>query len=447
MRTKSEYKMINNILKRLEAVTDKQAAITLFISAFILRLIYALYMFIHQAFDENNAYIIIAKYIIEQGTLFYDINSTYLNAAGPVLPWLNALTLIVFHNNYIGIYIVTALGSALITLLTYKTARLFLDKMTSFFIGVWSLFYFFYFHFTPTPGKDIWMAFFMIFLVYYFIVLFEKKEFSYFKYILFILMFVISFHLDERYFVFSPFIALYILYFETSGFKKLKIKKTLLFGTLLILLMIPWTLRNYYNFNKLVILTTRTERIIDPLLGNETRENILDDAYEIEAEYYIYDYQIDSVIKGTKTTTNFGYKISDAHRDALKRGELPEPLSGSKAFFSRINTMFQPFQLKGRYVRSGYYYYKKSLRNNLVTFLFYGVVFFFSFPGFYYLFYENRKIFYLFGFIIFIYGLIHALAIPYTNWRYRLPLDAIFIIVGCFGILKVLELLKNRINA
>jgi len=440
--------MTNRILKRLEAVTDKQAAITLFISAFILRLLYALYIFIHQAFDENNAYIIIAKYIIEQGTLFYDINSTYLNAAGPVLPWLNALTLVVFQNNYIGVYIVTALGSSLITFYTYKTARLFLDKMTSFFIGAWSLFYFSYFHFAPTPGKDIWMAFFMIYLIYMFIKLFVYNKFNYLSYLIFILMYVISFHLDERYLIFGPFIFLFILFHETAGFKKLKWKKSILFVLFTVIFMLPWLIRNYQKYNQIVVVTTRTQRFTDKILGYEPKDEYFsDDFTSIKGRYYIHENQIDSVINGTKTHTDAGYKIPKAWIDAMKEGKRPAPLTGVNAFWSRIRTMLEPFQFEGRFEQTGYYYYEKSLKHNLATFLFYGLLFIFSIPGFYFLFKNNRKVFYIFLSTIIIYVLLHALTIPYTNWRYRLPLDSIFIIVGCLGIIKtrllILSIFKN----
>jgi len=218
----------------------------------------------------------------------------------------------------------------------------------------------------------------------------------------------------------------------------------LLFLLLVILLMIPWTIRNYVEHGKIVLLSTRTEIFTDKIFGYESRTHFMDVNNDISGTFYIHDYQIDSVISGDKKITDGGWKISEDQVKAMKRGELPGPLTGINAFISRIVTMFEPFQIKGRYERTGYFYYKKSPRHNLATFLFYGLLFFFSFPGFYLLYRKDNKVFYIFLSVIVIYTLVHALTIPYTNWRYRLPLDFIFIITGCSGIVTCLNYGRKR---
>ena len=150
------------------------------------------------------------------------------------------------------------------------------------------------------------------------------------------------------------------------------------------------------------------------------------------------------MINGTKTHTDAGYEIPKAWVKALKDGKRPAPLTGPEAYWSRIRTMLEPFQLEGDLNRTGYYYYEKSFRHNVATFLFYGILFLFSIPGFYFLYRKNRQIFFLFLGTIVIYVLLHAFTIPYTNWRYRLPLDAIFIIVGWIGISNTFNLIKRK---
>jgi hypothetical protein len=56
----------------------------------------------------------------------------------------------------------------------------------------------------------------------------------------------------------------------------------------------------------------------------------------------------------------------------------------------------------------------------------------------------NRRFFYLFITVIVVYVLVHALTIPYTNWRYRLPLDAVFILVGWYGIVNAYKSIFKR---
>lgn len=428
--------MITKLLNKLEQRTEKQIVILLFLAAFILKTLYVLIFYFTQPLPETNLYYELALEIIAQGKFLYQTSHPYYEFPGPVLPWINAFTMMVFGKNYLGLYLVTAFGSSLITIYTYKTARLFLDRAASFFIGTWSALYLFYFYYTPNPGKDIWMAFFMIFLIYNFILLFTRNQFSYQRFILFSIMFAVSFHLDERFFVFTPFIGLYILYSETHGFRKFSITRTTIFGLLLIILMLPWTIRNYEKYNKIVILTTRTEALTDPFFGYESKGHLIDEYTDVYGAYYIHEYQIDSVISGKKTHTDQGIMIKPEMVKAMKDGLKPRPLTGIRAFASRIRTMFEPVQLRGRFERTGYFYYKKSFRHNIATFLFYGLLLLFSLPGFYYLYKKDKSIFYIFLFVIIIYGMIHALTIPYTNWRYRLPLDSLFIISGCFGMLK-----------
>ncbi len=431
------FELFKRIKHSIVSVSDNQMASYLFFITLFSRIVYALIFYFTHPIPSTNAYYEIANIILEQKKFFYYTGSPYYESAGPFLPMLNALTMLIFGKNYLGLYLVTALASALVTFFTYKTARFFLDKPLSVVIGLWSAFYFFYFYFTPSPGKDTWMAFFMIFLVHELIVLFINRDFKWWRYLLFIFMFTCSFHLDERFFIFSPFLFFLILYYENKGFKKFQWRKSVTLVLFTMLLMVPWTIRNYHKHGKVVILSTRTEKFTDPIFGYESRGHMLDKYNDVFGFYYLKENQIDSVAAGLKTHTDMGYKIPPTMVEAIRKGNRPRLLTGIRAAGIRLLAMFEPFQIKGRFEKNGYYYYKKSLRNNLATFLFYGVLFFFSIHGFYYLHKINRKVFYLMFAIIIIYALIHAITIPYTNWRYRLPLDAFFIIVGWVGAMEL----------
>lgn len=442
-------KVINRmkrIVDTIEKIPDGKLGLYFFVITLILRVLYSLFAYFFQSLPETNLYYELAQDIIDQGKILYDTSHPYYEFPGPGIIWINALTMLLFGKNYLGLYLVTSIVSALITLYTFKLSRLIVDKTTAFIIGLWSTFYIFNFFYTPTPGKDIWMAFFMVYLLYLFCQLFIENGFSFPKLILFTTVYTFSFHLDERFFVFAPLIGLYMIYWETKGFKKFAIVKTISFGLLMILLMIPWTIRNYQKHDKIVILSTRTEAFIDPIFGYEPRGHMMDEFNDIYGAYYIHDYQIDSVIAGLKTKTDMGRNIDKAMVEAMKRGEMPEPLTGIKAMWVRTISMLEPFQLKGRYERSGYFYYKKSIRHNAVTFISYGFLFIFSFYGFFLLYQKNKLYFYLFATVILVYVLLHALTIPYTNWRYRLPLDSIFMIVGWLGIMNIYKMTLNRLK-
>lgn len=433
---------MNRLIKRISGFSDRKLLIFLFILAFALRFGYSYYAYLNIDPSDpelfNNLYYLMALDIVDQGKIFYETDHPYKDVVGPVMPLLCAFSIFIFGNNWFGIFFFTSLASALIVLFIAKTCLLIFDRYSALIAGLWSAFSPLYLYFTPGTGKDIWMSFFLIFIIYYLIKLFNFKQYSLVKFVLFAMVFVVSIHLDERYIIFAPIAFLYILYSETNHFKKPAFAKSALFTLLVILFMIPWTIRNYHKYDRIVLLSTRTERITDKLFGLEPRENFLDNAYGTEL-YYIHDYQIDSVINGTKTVTDGGFRINEATRKAIQKGNLPKPFTKMEAFWSRLTVMFAPVQFGGTWERTGYYYNEKSLSHNLSSFIFYGIMLFFSIPGFYLLYKRDPGIFFLLICILLIYTAIHVLTIPYTVWRYRLPLDAIFIVVGSFGLTSLVK--------
>lgn len=114
---------MNKIISWVNFQSDKKIGFLLLFSTFFIRAIYAVYFYVFQP-TENYLYYRIAQEIVKQGKIFYDTTNSYQDVIGPVLPWLNAITILIFGSNYLGLYLVTAIGSAFVTFYTYKTARL-----------------------------------------------------------------------------------------------------------------------------------------------------------------------------------------------------------------------------------------------------------------------------------------------------------------------------------
>jgi len=153
---------------------------------------------------------------------------------------------------------------------------------------------------------------------------------------------------------------------------------------------------------------------------------------------------MDSVKDGLITITNGGFRISEGQRKYMKEGNLPKPFNNKAAYWSRFKRIYRIYQFGGEWVRTGYEYEAVSKRFNLVSLLFFGPVLFFSLFGFRNLYEKRKRIFWLFLVPIIIYTLLHVFTIPYTEARYRLPLDALFIIVGCFGITQAYEWIRIK---
>lgn len=441
--------MIEYLSKMILKVSAKKIMLLFFALAFIIRFAYSYYYYLNTAPGDrdytDNLYYLIALDILDQGTIFYNTDHPYKDVVGPIIPIINAATIALFGNSWFAIFIITSIASSLVVLMIYKTGLLILDKNTAFWASFWASISPQYIFFSTSPGKDIFMALFLISIIYMLLKLFCLNNFTYGQLFLFTALFAISIHCDERYIVFTPIILFSIVFSETLHLKKISFKKSLIFSALVIFLMIPWTIRNYYKFHRVVLLTTRTERLTDKLLGNPHRKNPVDNAYSEEI-FYIKNSQIDSVINGTKKITDGGWEITEIQRKAMKNGNLPHTFNAMESYWSRFKAMMRPIQIGGEWERTGYYYSEKSLRHNLSSLIFYGMALFLSFPGFFYLYRRSGFAFYLFCSIIIVYILLHVFTIPYTNWRYRLPLDSLFILVGSFGLLNVRKsiLMKTR---
>ena len=286
--------MIQKLIHRLTNIPDNFLALILFLIAFLLRLVYVIIAFsnnIMASFSDDNGYFYLAKEIVNRGEILYDVDiHLYAEMVGPGLPWVNALTISLFGESWLGIFVVSSLVSAFITFFTFKVASCILDKSTAMLAGLWSCFYFFYIDFSATAGKDIFIAFFLIVIVYLLIQLFQLKKFSYLNFLLLIIAYTYLFHLDERFLIYSPLIFLYIMFSETGNFKRFQIKKSFLFFLLVVILTIPWVLRNFQKLDKFVLISSRTEHYTDQILGYEKRQHVMDKYNDPYGYYYICDY-------------------------------------------------------------------------------------------------------------------------------------------------------------
>lgn len=424
----------------------KYFPVLLFCLAFIIRFVWVYIKYRSNVminFSDDKGYFDLAVEIIKNGKILYSSDlHLYASAVGPGLLWILSIIILIFGDSWLAIFFISSIISALIPVGIYYLSKSIFSLKVAVFASLYSCFYIWYVLFSATSGKDIWMSFFLLLSIYLLVSLFERKRFTYIKFIFLTFIFAFSFHFDERFLIFTPILLLYIIFSESIFYKKVSLTKALFFIILIVIFSLPWTIRNSNEYDKIVIVSTRIERFTDKIFGYTTKESPFDDLYKLKGRYYIYPFQIDSIIDGSRLFTDGGYRISEEQRNAMKSGLIPEPLSNLDQILIRLNDFIFPIQIHDQFKGMGYTFVGKSQKRNLLYISFYVPIFVLSFIGFYYLHNHNKRIFWLFLSIIIVYTVLHVFLIPFTTHRYRLPLDFIFIIVGWFGFFELLKRLQ-----
>jgi len=232
------------------------------------------------------------------------------------------------------------------------------------------------------------------------------------------IFFSILIHTDERFFVYLPvIITIIIIIFQE---KKEKIKLSLLWLVILIVSMIPWTIRNYNQHQELVILTPRTTAITSKLWGhNLTRLHFSDEGF----------------------ISNVDYKIEDEY--LLNNNIKPRLYGKYERYLKAFIHYWKPTYFKVTYIQYGFRPVKWSLNHNLNSLLFYGIFLPFYIVGLILSFIKKNWKILSIAIIPFFHSLLHTFLV-WPLERYRLPMDFIVVLVALWFINKVYLYYKRR---
>jgi hypothetical protein len=150
-------------------------------------------------------------------------------------------------------------------------------------------------------------------------------------------------------------------------------------------------------------------------------------------------------VDGLRTTYPSGKRIYQAQIKAMKNGILPHRFSKLESAWSVFQILWKPVDFNRGYSTTGYRYDGVwSLRHNLSVGLTYGLLLPFALYGIILLFRQRWKIAIFLTSILCYHTLIHVLFIPFTRNRYRIPIDAVIIILGIYGMLEVFNRIKLK---
>lgn len=437
---------------KLYSLSDKRILILLFALSFIVRLLYCIYYdhkFAFTTFSDDLDYISYANNILSQGIAVKDISQLYGNAhlSGMGFPLVLAVIFKIFGENYYLIYLLNIILSSFHVVLIYLVAKEVFNKHVAIFSGVWSAFYIKFIKYTPSVLKENLLHFLFFLLIYVFIKQIKDKSIR--TLVILILVFTFLIHTDERYFAFFPVILLlYIYYFRKD--LKTGLKLSGIFAGAVILLMIPWTIRNYEVYQKPVILTLRTTTFTDKLFGYDKagdQKAIIGENTSYNRKHLpIYEEITRKIVNKEPIDTSYtnNYFYIELIKTGIADGHVPHTFGKIENLYANFAEFFRPFRFSGGYIANGYRYKPAwPIFNNTVLILQYGILLPFFFIGFYFFITSKNKYFLLITSFLILYSFVHIF-LAHSVERYRNPIDGLIFIIAFYGIYRIIHKLRHK---
>lgn len=426
---------------KLNSVNEKKLLLILFTTAFAIRLFYIYFTYDPHFINEgdNGQYLTFAEEIINQGIFVPDLevkNDTagWWGILGPGYPLIIAFFITLFGKNFFPIFIFNAILTSFTVIVLYNISKeLTKNSIVSISVAMWGIFYINYLKYSPYLLKES-VVYLLLPLVILLIVREANSREKITKSIIFaVLAFTYLIHTDERYFTYFPILAIPFL-FHIKKSPRLFSKKIAIWIIGVLLLMVPWLIRNYQVYDQFVLLTERTTRIT-ALFGTEKIDHhskMMN--YSSNLTIQEYDTVIDSLKNGYKVTSLTDKELKSIDW-GLQNGLEPYKYTSFEKYFYGIIDFWRPFYFSPTYINDGFRPQQWSLAHNLVSILFYGIFLPFYFAGLIYLIYKRNNLLLLFlALLPFVQTFIH-IVVGNVLERYRTPVDFIVVIVGLYFIL------------
>jgi 4-amino-4-deoxy-L-arabinose transferase-like glycosyltransferase len=341
----------------------------------------------------------------------------------PIVPVLVAIFIRLFNDPVIPYYAYNILMTSLMVPVLYLLGKELLNKNTGWFLALWGLIYIEAFYYSPRILKEPTLYLFLP-LTLLFLIRTAKDENPLQNIFFASVSFAYLIHTDERFFVFFPIFFIFFLFSKPLKTGRFAVQSSMwLF--LVVLLMLPWGIRNYNVFNQLVILTPRTTAITSKFIGQDLSGGDVDFGSEEQRK------------------ANNARRYDEAMAFGKIHGITPREFGKNEARLRAFKNFWQPTYFKATYIQYGFRPDKWSLRHNISGLLFYGIFLPFFIGGMI-VFYKRRMFLPLFiGSVPVIHSLVHA----YMVWpmeRYRSPINFIVVMIGVWMIFELYKMIKEH---
>ena len=358
----------------------------------------------------------------------------------PGYPLILALIYSIFGvQNLLAVYIFQAIIGTLTVYYIFKLSSSIFGERKSFLSLFWAGFYFFYLWHTGMLLRETLVFFLIIFSFYHLWVSFQSEKPDHClrsgNLWAFIISFIFLLHTDSRYLFYIPFLA--ILFVIYSDFWK-GVKNYSWVLAMLILLLVPWSMRNYIAYDGFVLINTRTLDARQKNISMRTKQLSAEIVTQTENKDYPSEQERILIKKGQNPNKRTPEEIA-----IIKKDVYPDSTFLGRKLY-KLKEMWVPFRTWSDYEPFPGAKFRKpwSLRHNLSSLIFYGTLIPFFFMGIFYLFKTRNKAVWFLLFPIAIQALLHFLM--WGKDRYRMPIDAFIVILGCYGMVVIYDLIRSR---
>ncbi len=308
--------------------------------AFLIRLGFVLFQYKNEVWNEfadDHQRQIFAEKIIHDGFIPAEIDYSSIEfVIAPFVPSVLALKTFIFGASWLPVFLLNVVIGTFTCWLIYRIALKYTNRNVALLSLAWAAVYPNFIRYTATAGNEPWLVF-MFVLAFYFYSKVINSEKSVWNILWFGISFAVLIHTDERYLAYFP-LYIFFLIMGTATLK-MKIKRVFLFSFFVFLLSTPWLIRNLIVFGEPVLISTRTTSLTDPLIHHR-KELKFDHTPGITV---LSPAQIDSIIAGTKTTFQPGFRISELQIKEMRKGNIPHRFPKTESYLSRLYFMWMAF--------------------------------------------------------------------------------------------------------
>lgn len=357
-----------------------------------------------------------------KGDFFPPLGQNGFIVVGPVIPLLVAGAELLTGDPVWPMLILNCLLGALLVYILYGLGARLISNAGGFALSLWSVFNFSLIRYCYQILKEPLVILLLPLII---LCLLKAKDMKrpVLNLIISSLAFSVLVHTDERFFVYAPAFLLFILIL--SG-KKDKLRHAVLWLLVLMLSMVPWTLRNYKQHGELVLLTPRTTAITSKLWGSNFGGMFSEGTIETKHILGRRDHAIE---------------VGQAY------GAIPRRYGKFEKYLKSWQHYWQPSYFKLHFIQYGFRPVKWSLAHNLSSLVFYGLFLPFYLAGFVWAFLKKEWLVTLLALLPLLHGLMHT-AMIWSLERYRIPMNFLVALVAMWFVKQMYEIYsKRRIGA